>query len=1046
MQLLKTALLTTLTIALFGATVHADDFEKLYQEAVGLAIQGKSAEAVAKFEQAENEGGGVERLHEDYGPQIGGFFYDRGMVLLSASEWEAAKEAFENSANATAFAKEVESPIPSVNPREAIAKYQLGFAHAMTGDFETAIGLYDQYLATSPPEEELAPNRPALKLRYGTALLKTGKKLEGLATLQELFDNRLEWQVNGSFLTQAFLELGLDWVDQGKAAQEDVDKIAEVEQKALSFLEANGQFLKLRPYEQFKGGILDRLRKMAFEAAGSNLFNFSIQLLMLTPSLEDVRLDTELFVAPRLRAGQAMPASIQSVLDKVAVREAGPGMHPDLENLRLMASCYEKLGNVYMPRVIYWHIAENYPDLETEFRGQVLHEAARLASMLGDYTGAQYFGTKFTSEMPADHPLAQNIDIFMLQSLFTNQEYETVIEIAKGVQEDYELGDPSRELADSLLPLALFSTKQYKEADPLFESYMTAYPDGGNREFVAYHRGANAMQLGDMRVAEGRLVDFIKEFPKSEAFGERALGDLVVARFNLADYNGSIEAADELSQLNAKSIYMPRSQNLKGDSFQAKAADLSDQQEEQKAEWDNAALNAFKTSIAVLPGVMSTDTANEEYYTNLLSEATYKASSISFDQGKNSEGIALYDSFFPEMEDTFYAPQMAVFSLEPLEEAGRGNQALEQVEKEIFKLGTKTENQDLTLLRQAIGSYSDASRRIKGDEATIERLDDFPQIRRDEHEALLTWLKIQQVSILQDMRKGKDPNGAEIAALNGRIDKIFKELELFDIDKLSEYALQQLGLRLAASENPFPAIPYFEELLSRNNPEADAYKAPAEVEIAKIEERSPDASKKESAKQRYRRVLEKYNNIREYRAEAHLGLARLAIGDRDWQTAVDNLDVINKDKKMFNKDRMKRAEAGYMLGNALQNLKDMEGASKAFLSVFSTGGSAYTWVIQSWDRYITLSLEDIAKRPETTEAEKLDKRNRELAVYRLTLKNLFTWQNLTDEADPSGTLRRMRRRIDDIENSLQVTPEEKEEVFRILNIPMDRTQWGKTGN
>ena len=70
-------------------------------------------------------------------------------------------------------------------------------------------------------------------------------------------------------------------------------------------------------------------------------------------------------------------------------------MHPDAEMLRLVATCYERMGNLVIPRNIYWQLAMDYPDLELDKRAEILHEAARFSAMLTDYSSAQYFGEIF---------------------------------------------------------------------------------------------------------------------------------------------------------------------------------------------------------------------------------------------------------------------------------------------------------------------------------------------------------------------------------------------------------------------------------------------------------------------------------------------------------------------------------------------------------------------------------------------------------------------------------------------------------------------------
>ncbi len=538
-------------LALFAAfgmsgfsVAQEETVESLYQEAASLTMAGENVEASAKFERLFEVSKGIDRLFEDYGAQAGGLLFDYGMTLLPQQRWEEAKKAFSDSVNATETAKALESPVNSTNARENLARFQLGFAEAQLGNHEEALRLYDEYLAKSPSPEEMAQVRNSFKLRYGGSLMKVGKVDEGIAVIQELFDNQEAWKVSAQFLMQGVLELGLVWVDLAVAAKGDDAALEKIAAGANAFLDKNGSKIYLGPLDQFRLGIMDKLRKLGFESTRSGLYTLALRFFAYVPTIEDIRRDLYLTLA-RQPIGSEMPSQYQKILDDLAEREKAP-LHPDAETLRLVASCYERIGNLHAPRVIYWHLAEQFPEAPAEARSEILHEAARFASLVGDYSGAQYFGEKFATEMADDHPLRNNVSTFMLQSLFTSRGYEEVIRISESVRERFPAGDPQRELADSLHPLALYALQRHEDADPLFHEYVKNYPGGGNREIVFYHLGSNLLILRKMREAAETYEDFLKEFPESEPFLDGALADLAIARFNLGDYPAAVAAADRI--------------------------------------------------------------------------------------------------------------------------------------------------------------------------------------------------------------------------------------------------------------------------------------------------------------------------------------------------------------------------------------------------------------------------------------------------------------------------------------------------------------------
>ncbi|MEM7603565.1 MAG: hypothetical protein AAF357_19400, partial [Verrucomicrobiota bacterium] len=523
---------------------------------------------------------------------------------------------------------------------------------------------------------------------------------------------------------------------------------------------------------------------------------------------------------------------------------------------------------------------------------------------------------------------------------------------------------------------------------------------------------------------------------ESESYLDKAYADLAVARFNLEDYSAAITASDRLESVRPNSVTLGRTLNIEGDSYLIQAGALkSKEQAEQRAEWEKAALDGYLGAFDAAVAAIGAEPDRMDYHKNIAAEALWKSADQYYTNGDIEMGIAQYDKFFPDYAGTRWEPQISVFSLEHLEASDRGEEALTQVEKMILFLGNQPpEQQDLTLLRQAIGSYAQASVRIRGVETTLATLENFPGVDPS-NQALLTWLKIQQVIVLQQSRESMEKDSPEYAGVEGQIAKVFDDLKKFEIRQLSEFALQQIGLYFAGTENPFLGVPYFDELLTRTNPEADAFKGAAEMELGIIEMRSADPGKIQSARERFRRVINKYAKAEpELVPEAHLNLAKLHINSKEWSDALAQLDVINKNKNFFKGERYKRAEAGFLLGTVLDELKDPVKANQAYVSVIGAYGAFPDWVTQAWERYIPNSLADFEKMPTTTEIEVAAKRKRQLALYELTRKYLFQWQNWTDEDSPSGALRRLRRDVEVMKSDMAVTPEEEQQVLINLGL------------
>lgn len=1032
-------LLAVWAVSLSQGVLTAQDeedvsLEALYQKAGELSMNGQFEDASKTFERMFDLSGGMETLFEDYGAQAGGFYFDYAMTLLPQQRWGDAKEALLTCINAADIAESVETPINSQNPRANLAKFQLGFCEAQLGNPGEAIRLYDEYIASNPPPDELQQIYASFKLRYGSALMKLGRIEEGVAAIQELFDNKDQRNISPQFLVQGVLELGLAWVERANAAGTDEAALEKIAERAHEFLDKNQEMITLSPLDQFRFGFVDRLRKLGFESTKAGLYSVALRYFAFTPTLEDVKKDINLGLT-RLPIGAGVPSQYQQLIDRVAQYEQAE-FHPDAETLRLVATCYERMGNIRAARAVYWHLAENIEKTPENIRAEILHEAARLSSLLADFPSAQYFGEKFMSEMPEDHNLRNNVSTFMLQSLFTSGQYEQVINISERVRERYDAGDAQRELADSLYPLALYSTQQHEEADAPFTEYVKAYPDGGNREIVMFHRGSNSLIRGKMRESAEQYEDFLKAFPESERFLDNALADLSIARFNLEDYSAAIAAADRLVAERPDSIQLGRTLNIKGDSYAVMASGMNQkEQEEQKKQWETESLNAYLAAFEAAKKSRASDPDRDDFHKVVGAEALWKAADMYYTEGEVEKGLALYDTFFPDYTDTPWEPQISVFSLEHLEAAGRGEEGLKQVEKMILLIGSKPpEEQDLTLLRQAIGSYAEASVRIRGVDETIATLNDFPGID-PENQALLTWLKIQQVIVLQQAQQKMEKDSAEYAAAEEKIAAVFEDLRLFEKRNLSEFALREIGRYFSTTDNPFLAVPYFEELLARSNPEADQFKGLAEMELGIIEMRAADPGKVQSARERFRRIIDNYGKDDPALVpEAYMNLAKLHIKAEEWRDALEALKTINKEKGFFRKERDKRAEAGFLLGNVYDELEDPVNANAAYLAVVSAYAAFPDWVTQAWERYIPNSKADFEKMPTGTPEEQAAKRARELALYKLTRKFLYQWQNWTDEDSPSGALRRLRRDVEAMKTDLRITPEEELQILQELGI------------
>lgn len=1012
--------------------------EGLYSKAAELAIAGQYAESVKLYDKLFDLAG--EFLCEDFGAQAGGIVFDYGTVLLQMQDWQKARDAFERCVNF----KDNEckkAKIQNENTRAVLALFQWGFCEAQLGNHARAIELYDQYLEKAKTDPtELAKVRNAFKLRRGSSLMNVGRADEGIAEINELFEKRVEWQVTPQFLVQGLLELGLGWVELARKGAQTPNAVDQIEAQAQLFLDRNAAAIEVSPLDKFRFGFIDRFKKLGFESSEIGMQTLALRFYSMVPTLEDVEYDVQSRLA--LIPGGSVPAAFQQILDQIAEQKKRP-VPGDVEIQRLSARAYELLGNYIAPREIYRYLVETYPTIEKDRRAEILHEAARFSTMLGDYSSAQFYGETFMAEL-ADHKLRDNISVFMLQSLFSSQQFDQVVTICESVRSRYELGSEQRELPDALYGLALYSLRKYQEAIAAFDEYAKTYQEGSNREMVMYHRANTRMILREFRTAAELAREFQQQFPKSEKFSDLSIADEALCRFNLEDYTAAIALAERLATEFPESQALDRVLNIKGDSLIVRSSAVEGEDDAAKAEVAKMREEALQTYLkAVETGkALEATGKNAEVHKTATAEAIAKAVDIYVTDGDNLKAaqdeagalekyklaVALYDSFFPNYAGTFYEPQVSVFTLSALEAVGRGEDGLTQMEKMVIVLGSRTgEDMDLDLLRRSIGSYSEASVRIRGEEKTLEVLGAFPGLDPT-NQALLTWLKMQKVIVLQAMRTKLAKDAPELASINQRIDKEFQEMDQFEVKSLSEIALKMIGDYLYGSDNPFLAVRYYEELLVRSNPEADQFKASADLGLGRIEARRTDAESRRTARDRFRRITDTYKD-KDLTPAATFELGKLAVVTQDWEEAKTAFQTINQNKRWLTP--VERAEATFRFGQTLEALGDIGGAFQAYTAAWVTYAKHHEWSTQSLEKWLQLGFKDA----ETNITDPIALRAKKMEFYKQLKRKLIEWSQFPE----TEALQRLRLRLPDMRTELGITPEEESQINFQMGLNPDGT-------
>jgi len=978
-----------------------DSLQALYYKANDFMAQNNFEGALQTFNQIVDVHANPSEDYswDDWGPMFGGVFYDKGTVHLQLGQFEEAATAFEKCRmdypNTIPFGNRKEkSRASSTNQRWDLCLFQWGYAEQMLGNYDEALDLYQQFIDSKPDPNTLREVQTAFILRKGTALIGAGRVDEGEAEITRLFSeyDTFASKPTGTLLFQGMLELAKGWIKRAETDPAGATKTAN------DFLNAYNSIFSLSPYDMARLGFMDRLRLAGFEANQAGLHEIALRFFSMAPTTQDIIADLESRAA---QTSAGARASYDQVIAQFEEKLKLPDP-PELETLRLVAAAWEGLGNQHAGFVINQYLVENYPDSKNA--PIILHEAARFAFNLGEGSAAQYYGETFMEKYP-QHELRDNVATFMLHSLFRNQEYETCVEVARNVRLNYSEGEPQRELADYIYGASLYSLGKHDEAQEALKIHIDNYPNSTNRESARFYFAFSKLSQQKYSEAAPLLDGFLKDYPNSN-FKDNVLLERATCYFISDDYVSALSLAEQVLEEYPKSLVRDRAYILKGDtiSFLGNTPEGDRTLESYQLE----AIEAFKAAK---------ETAEVLEHPDYRAEAIFKLVDILVDMENWTQAVAYYDQFFPDHIGHFFEPQISVFGMPALEAEGRAEDGLAQLERMIIEL---SDTDKVDLLAQCIGSYQDASIKNRGYEATVSKYDEMIAVANP---TLQTWLLIHQIIAYQDQKKA-DPE-ADKAALDQKIDVVFNKLKEFEIKDLSDIALQEIGKYLERT-NPFQALPYFEELLVRDN---KLFQAPAVMALGRIEAKSGDSAKVDNAIQRFKRVITDYQDP-EFEAdnlmpEAHLNLGRIGVDKKDWDLARQYLQTYINKKSWDAGRKDRRAEAMHLYGvasmekaNATSDPKAKEALLDEAIKVFNANWATY----KAYPEWSAKSVEEGFNLTYNRDWPAEEKRDKQIQAYTYLRVVLYSWQNIP--SGESDALDRLRLLPAKIEGELGLTGEE----------------------
>ena len=872
---------------IFGRMNHSvaqgvPDIGELYNKAVQLAERDKDYSAALGTANEIISRYGA-HAKGDFGATFGSIYYLKGICLFHLKQYQEAYDSFE-------ICHE-EYPNTLQPDRVAATKTNANNAHWRRSVFYmaacrqreeawgAAIKTYERFRALNPERGEYDP--ATLEINIATCYIKAGNVKKGQRLLESVIRRQDELRAKPAAVFTGFVALVEGW------AEVDADSLESTTKSAHKFLDDNLSKLRLSPYEMARFKFNWQLYQAARGLGDTGMEGLSLRVLGLIP-------ETLLVVKDLEARREAFTGQNQKLEKEIASyeKEIEDGNPVDLFAMLEEARVLEVRGDMWGSFAVYDHLAVNFP--KAKARPEILYNATRTAAMIRDMVTVQHHGLTFLEEFP-NHKLKEPVSALLLEQLFFNGEYEKCLGIAADLRNFYPVGAPERDLPDFAFGGSLFYLGRYGEAQPEIDSHVENYPSSRFREHSLYHQGGNLVKLFRYPRAARLLDSFIDNYPESILM-DLVLYDRATAHYGMDQLESCVKLVEKLQEKFPDTVIKDRALVLLGDVFQLK---------EDFASAKKVYTEARKLAI---------DQRHEETAANAL----FQLVAVAVAQEDWDLAVKHHDEFMATYPGSYFEPNVIVSAMPALEAKGRADVALGQLEGIIVVLG---ERRDVSQLERALASYSRIYSDKNGPEALVRRLEKFPNVPV-RNNLLRAWLAVTRLNVLED-----EANRKKFTNREAEVKVAYSDLKRLPMADLSNYIITKIGQNLLNGGEPLEALPWFEEVRARPNPELRDF---ATMGIAQVKANSPSRSMKDESIALFREVIEVHKTP-SLVPDAVLGLARVLFGQKKWKAALDDALLLYIDNKNWSKAR---AEVSWMAGRCYEELGNDEIALAAYVNVY----------------------------------------------------------------------------------------------------------------
>lgn len=822
------------------------------------------------------------------GDKFGQFWYVKGLCEVNLHQYEDAIKSFQQGIQ----------KYPGKGNAYINSSYlKMAEAAIALNDFDQALGYLNSFIDNrlKTPAAELSPLEKNINLGLIYALAaqchlraKTPNFEEGVKNIKLIAKNRYKGQgIPDTPIVQAFLALADKSIANNKpeiVLDFLTDSRSVVALEPWRMIPFTPMLLKLAGDAQSKSNMTEGKIAEDMTQVSQELMTLVPDMAALNQSVNDVT--SRLGTFPGIVDTTVLynKADIQKSLKNFKDSAVENKQTPEAILLMLTASQFVKDG-VYPPaQAAYKKLHEEYKDLTPEMRENNLYNLIMITATMGDMKSSQALTKEFITDFPQSEK-KKVLNSMTLETLFLEQRFE---ECARQAAEILAMKpeDPKvLEMAMFTEGASLASLNRFREARPKLEAFVKEFPDSVHTSQIMYYHGLAVKRTDTPDKAAHTYSKFVDKFPnkKDSAYLPYVLLDRGICYFNVGTAESEAKALadyDRLIKEFPESNIYPSAQLNKGILLE-------------KQRDDKGAEQAYKEALA---GAKKLDNKPAQ------GEALFHLTVIANRNKKNDEAVAYYDEFwknFAKDDTVFTRIQEAVEGFPSLDKANRREEAIQRLAEAIVSTSRVNPDQENPLVEMAVNNYTKEYVKDKLGKNQKARLNleearnhyyNFPGLKETDTN-LITILRMALVGIYEDeLKKIDKADTAAIATLEAQIKVAFQDIQKsFKIDKMTPFALVKLGTYLGERSNhPDEAVPYFEELLKRQN---QKYENNAIFGLAQALGRSKDKNNVIKAIGMMEKVITsekaKKKPDRKVVEKAEYNLTQFFIANSDYKKAID---------------------------------------------------------------------------------------------------------------------------------------------------------------